>query len=83
MQLSPARGVKKHVHLVETSETLRDVQSKTLEAWSKVPGITLHWHDSLDSIPLVDNAYTMLIAHEFFDALPFHLLEVCLSDAAL
>ena len=66
-------GVRKTVHLVENSAGLRDVQARTLDAHSK----SITWHDSLDSIPLDDEAYTMLIAHEFFDALPFHLLEVC------
>ncbi|KZV61295.1 DUF185-domain-containing protein [Peniophora sp. CONT] len=70
-QVKVTSGVRKTVHLVENSAGLRDVQARTLDVHSK----SISWHDSLESVPLDDNAYTMLIAHEFFDALPFHLLE--------
>lgn len=49
------------VHLVETSPTLRRLQQEALH------GVNATWHDSLDPVP--DEAM-ILIANEFFDALP-------------
>ena len=48
------------VHLVETSPVLRAAQAE------RVPDA--HWHDALDTVP--DNAPLLLVANEFFDALP-------------
>jgi len=35
----------------------------------------LFWHDSLDEVQQNTEEYTMVVAHEFFDALPIHVLE--------
>ena len=37
----------------------------------------LHWHERVQDIPSSpnENTFTMVIAHEFFDALPIHLFE--------
>ncbi len=69
----------KRVHLVESSPALRAVQEDRLQtwAWGGKRGLKLHWHDSIEDIPAAYGVYTMLVAHEFFDALPFHLIEVC------
>jgi NADH dehydrogenase [ubiquinone] 1 alpha subcomplex assembly factor 7 len=48
------------VHFVETSPVLRGEQAK------RVPGA--EWHDELGEVP--DDAPLMLVANEFFDALP-------------
>ena len=48
------------VHLVETSARLRGVQA------GAVPGAV--WHDALSEVP--DDAPLLLVANEFFDALP-------------
>jgi len=74
-QFPHTRASVKHVHLVETSPSLRVVQEKKLQAWDGKSGIKLHWHDAIEDIPTTDGVYTMLVAHEFFDALPFHLIE--------
>src|SRR6266567_9213652 len=66
----------KRVHLVESSPALRAVQEKKLRTWGGKSGLELHWHHSIEDIPTTDGVYTMLVAHEFFDALPFHLIEV-------
>ena len=75
-QFPHSRSSVKHVHLVESSPALQAVQEKKLEAWVGKNGLELHWHDSIEDIPTADGMYTMLVAHEFFDALPFHLIEV-------
>ena len=75
-QLPHSRSSVKHVHLVESSLALRAVQEKKLETWRGKNGLELHWHDSIEDVPTADGVYTMLVAHEFFDALPFHLIEV-------
>ncbi|KAH9074340.1 putative S-adenosyl-L-methionine-dependent methyltransferase MidA, partial [Lactarius deliciosus] len=43
--------------------------------WDGKNGLRIHWHDSIDDVPAANGIYTMLVAHEFFDALPFHLIE--------
>ncbi|SHL37554.1 SAM-dependent methyltransferase, MidA family [Roseovarius marisflavi] len=54
------------LHLIETSPTLRDIQSKTIAR----PDITFHERaDTLPSLPLY------LVANEFFDALPICQFE--------
>ncbi|KAJ7081808.1 S-adenosyl-L-methionine-dependent methyltransferase [Mycena belliarum] len=63
------------VHLVETSPTLRALQDDKLSPSALKYGCTLQWHDSVDQIPLGSEEYTMVLAHEFFDALPFHTIE--------
>lgn len=49
------------LHLVETSPTLRQRQAAALAAYSP------SWHDSLTDVP---DGPTLLVANEFFDALP-------------
>jgi NADH dehydrogenase [ubiquinone] 1 alpha subcomplex assembly factor 7 len=49
------------VHLVEISPVLREIQLKTLI------NHTITWHDSINTLPACP---TLIIANEFFDALP-------------
>jgi SAM-dependent MidA family methyltransferase len=51
------------VHLVETSPALRERQRMALAS----SGAFVEWHDSLDDVP---PGPTLLVANEFFDALP-------------
>lgn len=53
-----------NVHLVEASSQLRDEQRK------RVP--TAMWHDSLRTVP---EGPALIVANEFFDALPIHQFE--------
>ena len=57
-------GTAPPVHFVETSPVLRRAQA------GQVPGAT--WHDSIDTLP--DDRPLMIIANEFFDALPIRQL---------
>lgn len=53
------------VHLVETSPALRAAQAKALAGHG--PAGDVQWHDSLDQVP---EGPAIVIANEFFDALP-------------
>jgi SAM-dependent MidA family methyltransferase len=52
------------IHFVETSPTLRAAQAE------RVPDAT--WHDGVDTLP--DDAAMIVVANEFFDALPIRQL---------
>ncbi|KAI6042564.1 S-adenosyl-L-methionine-dependent methyltransferase [Pisolithus marmoratus] len=64
-----------NMHLVETSPAMRALQESKLKhtVHDGSPGFV--WHDALDDIPRSPDTYTMIVAHEFFDALPVHLIE--------
>lgn len=51
------------VHLIETSPTLREIQKKRL-ADALCP---VSWHEQIETVPA---GSTLLVANEFFDALP-------------
>jgi SAM-dependent MidA family methyltransferase len=57
------------VHLIETSPGLRSRQRETLNAASDVP---LHWHGGIDEVPAIPS---IIVANEFFDALPVRQAE--------
>ncbi|MEP9376527.1 class I SAM-dependent methyltransferase [Aquabacter sp. CN5-332] len=60
-RLVPAFGAAAQVHLVETSPALRERQAQALA------GIEPSWHDRLEEVP---PGPAIVIANEFFDALP-------------
>ena len=62
----PAFGAAADIHLVERSGALRDLQRATLK------GHRVAWHDDLSGVP---DGPMLLIANEFFDALPIVQLE--------
>src|SRR4051812_9024023 len=53
------------LHLVEVSPVLQQAQRQTLEPL----GMPLHWHQALEDVP---PGPTIILANEFFDALPVH-----------
>ncbi|KAF5372745.1 hypothetical protein D9615_010093 [Tricholomella constricta] len=69
----------KEIHLVETSEAMREIQKQKLGSFVDKAGCDLHWHDNVDRIP-PSPAFSMVVAHEFFDALPFYLLQKTKPD---
>ena len=67
-QIRPDFRSAASVHLVETSPALRALQQRRL----KTSGADITWHDDLAQIP---DGPMILIANEFFDALPIHQFE--------
>ncbi|WP_238368011.1 class I SAM-dependent methyltransferase [Mesobacterium pallidum] len=55
------------LHLVEASPTLRAAQAETLAGQAPT------WHDSVDTLP--EDAPLLLVANEFFDALPIRQFQ--------
>lgn len=64
--LVPAFGAAVQIHLVEISPTLRALQRERLA------DLNVTWHDNLGEVP---EAPSVLIANEFFDALPVRQFE--------
>jgi SAM-dependent MidA family methyltransferase len=59
-RVMPGFGAAAQVHLVETSPTLRQLQARKL-------GDAVAWHETINSVP---DGPSIIIANEFFDALP-------------
>lgn len=74
-QLPASRTKLTNVHLVETSPAMRALQESKLKHTVHDGSPELVWHDALGDIPRSPDTYTMIVAHEFFDALPVHLIE--------
>ncbi len=82
-ELDPEMASTTRFHLVETSERLREVQRKTLQPLR----MGNEWHQDLQSVA---PGFTLLVANEFFDALPirqfvfgpdgFHERVIALTD---
>ncbi|KAF7424518.1 hypothetical protein PC9H_009825 [Pleurotus ostreatus] len=66
---------RKSVQLVETSPAMRRAQENTLQKFADEHGWELQWNNSIEDIPPETDDYTILVAHEFFDALPIHIVE--------
>ena len=55
---------------------MRSLQEAKLCSSSRQAKFDIHWHHSVSDIPPSVSEYTMFFAHEFFDALPIHTLQV-------
>ncbi|EXC49088.1 hypothetical protein L484_000561 [Morus notabilis] len=76
-----------HVHLVECSPALQKLQHQNLKCVDEEPtpdkvdkrtvstlaGTPVSWHAALEQVP--SGLPTIIIAHEFFDALPVHQFQ--------
>ncbi len=60
------------LHLIEINHTLRQAQAKAVAGVA--PGLTPHWHNSFADLP-DGEAPLLLVANEFFDALPIRQLQ--------
>lgn len=63
--------------MVETSQKLRDVQKDRLadRIASFESPVDISWYDRIEDLPRDESEYSMVVAHEFFDALPIHILK--------
>lgn len=59
------------IHIVETSPVMRKIQNQTL--MPLLGDIPIHWHDSLKDV--TTDECPVLLANEFFDALPIHQFQ--------
>lgn len=66
------------IHLVESSPHLREVQRKKLEE-AGFGGVETKWWGSVGEVPASEDEFTVVVAHEFFDAMPIHIFEVSSS----
>ncbi|MEM5473947.1 class I SAM-dependent methyltransferase [Hoeflea sp. AS60] len=62
-RLAPELYASATVHMVETSERLRNVQRQTLVRMKQ----RITWHDAFEEIPA---GFTLMVANELFDAIP-------------
>uniref|UniRef100_A0A2P2L2W5 Protein arginine methyltransferase NDUFAF7 n=1 Tax=Rhizophora mucronata TaxID=61149 RepID=A0A2P2L2W5_RHIMU len=76
-----------HINMVECSPTLQELQYHSLKCTdgddssgnvekiniSTLAGIPVSWHTSLEQVP--SGLPTIIIAHEFYDALPVHQFQ--------
>ncbi|PWY98749.1 Protoporphyrinogen oxidase [Testicularia cyperi] len=80
----------KTIQLVETSDGLMRLQleaitnalaaagKKVVDADTVSPGpdeVVVEWFPTVDMVPVKSEQFTILTAHEFFDALPTHIFE--------
>ena len=75
-QLPTTSGKLKSVHLVENSARMRNLQESKLRKASQDGNFEIVWHDAIEEIEHEEDVFTMLVAHEFFDALPVNVIEV-------
>lgn len=70
-KLIPAMRAACHIHMIETSPALSDIQAKTLdEQHFERP---IFWHKDISTLP--DDAPYIFVGNEFFDALPVHHIQ--------
>ncbi|KAL0666874.1 hypothetical protein Bca4012_029578 [Brassica carinata] len=71
-RLGPALQKLQHQNLKCTDES-----SSEKKAISSLAGTPVHWHATLEEVPL--GVPTIIIAHEFYDALPVHQFQFILK----
>ncbi|KAH9463764.1 hypothetical protein Pst134EA_015848 [Puccinia striiformis f. sp. tritici] len=62
------------IHFIENSPFMRDLQEQKLSPFNDLNG-KVCWSDRIEEVGKVDDQWTMVIGHEFFDALPVHIFQ--------
>jgi NADH dehydrogenase [ubiquinone] 1 alpha subcomplex assembly factor 7 len=68
-RVAPELGRALRVHLIEISP---DLQARQRETLSMVDDVPLHWHAGIGEVPAIP---AIIVANEFFDALPIRQAE--------
>ncbi|KAI0687721.1 S-adenosyl-L-methionine-dependent methyltransferase [Cytidiella melzeri] len=74
-QFPAARAAVSEILLVENSQSMRTMQVEKLQPVAERNKWSLRWANGVEELSPEKHMYTMVVAHEFFDALPFHLLQ--------
>ena len=71
--LIPDKSIR--VHLVEISPSMRVSRKVSIRNDDRT-NVQVHWLDTIKELLPTSSEYTMLVSHEFFDALPIRVLQV-------
>ncbi|GAA6019158.1 hypothetical protein JCM10207_006565 [Rhodosporidiobolus poonsookiae] len=73
---APSRPPISSIHLIETSPALRAIQRAKLSE-AGCGDVPTRWYGDVKEVPKAGETdeFTVLVAHEFFDALPIHVFE--------
>lgn len=63
----------KRCSFVEMSPSLKEIQAKTLNKWSDI--VKFGWSESLEGLDVNCEEIPIVIAQEFFDAIPIHVFK--------
>lgn len=78
VEISPKLSEMQYGALVQKEETTRDIDMaqapyRSARAHTSTWSCTMDWFSRLEDVP--DDCFTMIVAHEFFDALPIHQFQ--------
>ncbi|KAI8979105.1 S-adenosyl-L-methionine-dependent methyltransferase [Mycotypha africana] len=82
IEASPGLRKIQRDHLIQGSpstdkEVVCDKGADSSETMTREDGIRVSWHDGIELVP---DGWSLVMAHEFFDALPIHSFEKTDSD---
>lgn len=63
----------KKCSFVEMSPSLKEIQKKNLQKWTD--SVNFEWSDNIEELEVNRDEITILIAQEFFDAIPIHVFK--------
>ncbi|KAA1095671.1 hypothetical protein PGTUg99_021603 [Puccinia graminis f. sp. tritici] len=63
------------IHFIENSPFMRALQDQKLSTFDRLKKENVSWFDRIDQVGKENDQWTMVIAHEFFDALPVHIFQ--------
>ncbi|POW05950.1 hypothetical protein PSTT_09323 [Puccinia striiformis] len=79
IELGPGRGTLM-ADIVRSF--MRDLQEQKLSPFNDLNG-KVCWFDRIEQVGKVDDQWTMVIGHEFFDALPVHIFQISTMPTCL
>ncbi|XP_017469099.1 PREDICTED: NADH dehydrogenase [ubiquinone] complex I, assembly factor 7 homolog [Rhagoletis zephyria] len=72
VEISPHLSKVQGQRLCFSTETVTDENSPHYQTGKTATGTRVYWHKRLEDVP---RAFSIVLAHEFFDALPVHKLQ--------